>query len=129
MWLPRATTWGRPYTAGIMGIRYASRSVNPSPMTPSVAVRMVQDLSVSISVKPPIRAKIQKPLLFIQSPTIEPLPIAIARYTGLQPSIWGEISIAANMPTVVIIETVPEPCANFIKEATAAAISNITNPL
>ena len=38
-----------------------------------------QDFKVSTSVSPLMRAKIQKPLLFIQSPTSEPLPMAIAR--------------------------------------------------
>jgi hypothetical protein len=41
-------------------------------------VTIVHDLSVSTSVKPPIRENIQKPLLFIQSPTSEPLPIVRA---------------------------------------------------
>ena len=78
MCLPRATTWGCPYIAGTMGSRYAKSIVNPSPISPSAAVTIVHDLSVSTSVKPPIRENIQKPLLFIQSPTSEPLPIVRA---------------------------------------------------
>ena len=40
---------------------------------------MVHDLRVSTSVRPLMRAKIQKPLSFIQEPTSEPPPMAVAR--------------------------------------------------
>ena len=46
---------------------------------PVVANKAVHDLRVSPSVKPPILANIQKPLSFIQVPTMDPLPIAVAK--------------------------------------------------
>lgn len=45
----------------------------------STTSRMVQVFSASISVSPPILAKIQKPLSFIHEPTREPAPIEVAR--------------------------------------------------
>jgi hypothetical protein len=46
---------------------------------PSTTSIIDHDLSASTSVKPPILAKIQKPLSFIHEPTSEPAPIAMAR--------------------------------------------------
>lgn len=66
----------RDYTNGI---NRAARSVKPIAVTPSRASRMVQVFSASTSVRLPIRAKIQKPLSFIQEPVSEPAPMAVAR--------------------------------------------------
>ena len=63
----------------VSGTINASSKVKTNPVIPSAAVTMTHDLSVSVSVSPLIFAKIQKPLLFIQSPTSEPLPMAKAR--------------------------------------------------
>jgi hypothetical protein len=62
-----------------IGISRAKRSVNPRPANPNDAVKIVHVVRVSVSVSTLILEKIQKPLLFIQSPTSDPLPIAIAR--------------------------------------------------
>jgi hypothetical protein len=53
-------------------------------------------------------------LLFIESPISEPLPIAIARDTGVHQSISYDTYTIVNMEIIVIIITVLEPCINFI---------------
>ncbi len=61
------------------GISRAASSVKPIAVTPNRTSRMVHVFRASISVRLPIRAKIQKPLSFIQEPTSEPAPMAVAR--------------------------------------------------
>jgi hypothetical protein len=61
------------------GISHANNSVNPRPASATITRRIVQDFSASTSVKPLIRAKIQKPLSFIHEPTSEPVPMARAK--------------------------------------------------
>lgn len=57
----------------------AKMTVVTKPVMPVVANKIVHDLSVSPSVKPPILAKTQNPLSFIQAPTMAPLPMAVAK--------------------------------------------------
>lgn len=61
------------------GSRTAISIVTARLTLPSTSSMALQDLSVSISVSPPILATIQKPLSFIHDPTSEPPPIAVAR--------------------------------------------------
>ena len=57
----------------------ANSVVNRSPITAIELTVTVQVLSVSISLRPPILAKIQKPESFIQLPHWAPKPMAAAR--------------------------------------------------
>ena len=60
------------------GTIWAISSVTPKLTNPRKTSITVQDLSASASVRPPILAKIQKPLSFIQEQTSEPAPTAHA---------------------------------------------------
>ena len=57
----------------------SATTVTTIPVIPSAAVSTDQVRSVSVGVSTPIFEKIQNPLLFIQSPIRDPLPMAQAR--------------------------------------------------
>lgn len=61
------------------GSKPAAMRVTINPVTPRAAVRIVHVFSVSTVVSTLILENTQNPLLFIQSPTSDPLPIAVAR--------------------------------------------------
>ena len=107
----------------VIGQTKVSRTVVPRLVKPNTISSGVHDLSASSSVRPLILQKIQKPLSFIQEPMSEPAPMAVARYTGSNPSISVFTFIVASMADVVIMATVLEPCAIFSR----AAIPNPRN--
>src|SRR5690606_30216983 len=84
---------------------------------PISASSSVQVLSVCASLSPPMRAKIQNPLSFIHEPTSEPLPMAVARYTGWNPR-PSKSTIATSMADETIIAAVLDPCANLSSAVT-----------
>lgn len=74
--------WETCHAPSIIHIRrkiWLNSRVNPKLVNPSTTSSVDQALRPSTSVSPLMRVKIQKPESFIQEPTSEPPPMAVAR--------------------------------------------------